>query len=59
MAEKKEIQRNRSKNRREFLSLQGVASPSLMNCGGARLDRVRGHARALTKPHELGVYDGG
>jgi hypothetical protein len=41
------------------LSLQGVASPSLPNYGGAGLDPVRGHARAPTKPCELGVHDGG
>jgi hypothetical protein len=30
-----------------MLSLQGVASPSLLNNGGVGLDRVGGHARVL------------
>jgi hypothetical protein len=46
-------------NRRELPSLQDVASPSLLNHGGVGLVHVRGHAKAPTKPHELGVYDGG
>jgi hypothetical protein len=40
------------------LSLQGVASPSLLNHGRVGLDRVEGHARAPTKSHESEVYDG-
>jgi hypothetical protein len=56
-AKKKERQRSRSRNRRELLSLHGAASPSLLNHGGAGLDRIEGHARALVKHHELGVYE--
>jgi hypothetical protein len=41
------------------LSLQGVASPSLLIHGGAGLHLVRGHPRAPAKPHELGLHDGG
>jgi hypothetical protein len=41
------------------LSLQSVASPSLLNYGGVGLDYIRGHARAHAKPRESGVYDGG
>jgi hypothetical protein len=40
------------------LSLQGVASPSLLSHGGVRLDPVQGHIRALMKPCDSGVYDG-
>jgi hypothetical protein len=39
------------------LSLLGVASPSLLIYGRVRLDHIEGHARAPTKPCELGVYD--
>jgi hypothetical protein len=41
------------------VELTDVASPFLQSHGGAGLDRIRGHARAPAKPHELGVYDGG
>jgi hypothetical protein len=41
------------------LSLLGVAPPSLLSNGGARLDRIRGHTRAPAEPHESGVYDEG
>jgi hypothetical protein len=46
-------------NRRELLSLRGGISPSLLIHGRDGLDHVRGHRRALAKPHELGVYDSG
>jgi hypothetical protein len=39
------------------LSLQSVASPSLLNHGRVGLDRIRGNARALAKPHKSGVHD--
>jgi hypothetical protein len=42
-----------------LLSLQGVASPSLLNHGRAGLDCIEGHSRAPTKTHESGVYDSG
>jgi hypothetical protein len=41
------------------LSLRGVASPSFLSHGGEGLDRIEGHARAPTKPRELGAHDGG
>jgi hypothetical protein len=41
------------------LSLQGVTSSSLLNHGGAGLDRIGGHTTTPAKPCELGVYDGG
>jgi hypothetical protein len=44
---------------RELLILHGVASPSLLNHGEARLDCVRHQGRAPAKPCESGVYDGG
>jgi hypothetical protein len=57
MAEKKE--RDGSRNRGEhLLCLQGVASPSLLNYGGAGLDPNRGHDRAPAGTPELGVHDG-
>jgi hypothetical protein len=46
-------------NRRELLSLLGVAFPSLLIHGRVGLDRVSGHARAHAKPCDSGVYDGG
>jgi hypothetical protein len=46
------------KNKRELLSLLGVASPSLLILGRFRLDRVGFHFRAPAKPSELGVYKG-
>jgi hypothetical protein len=58
MAEKKEREISRNSGER-LLSLQGVASPSLLNYGGARLDPIGGHAGAPTRPHESGVHDGG
>jgi hypothetical protein len=42
-----------------LLSLQGVASPSLLIHGGVGLDRINGHATTPTKPYESGIYDGG
>jgi hypothetical protein len=39
------------------LSLQCVASPSLLNHGRVGLVHIRDHARAPAKPHESGVYD--
>jgi hypothetical protein len=59
--EKKERERegNKSRNKRELLSLHGVASPSLLNHGGVGLIHVIGHARTPAKPCESGVYDGG
>jgi hypothetical protein len=42
-----------------LLSLWGVASPSLLNYGGAGLDSVGGHAGASARPHESGAHDGG
>jgi hypothetical protein len=41
------------------LSLQGVASPSLLNHGRVGLVHIRRHARASAKPCESRVYDGG
>jgi hypothetical protein len=46
-------------NNRELLSLQGVASLSLMFHGGVRLARVGGHVRAPTKSHKVGLYNSG
>jgi hypothetical protein len=43
---------------RGLLSLQGFASPSLMNHGRVGLDHAGGHTREPTKPHELEIYDG-
>jgi hypothetical protein len=54
-AEKKKRWRNRSRNRRELLSLQGVAPPSLLSHGGVGLVHIRGDAIAPTKPLESGV----
>jgi hypothetical protein len=45
------------KQGRELLSLQGVASPSLLSHGGEGLDHVGGHTRASAKPHESRVHD--
>jgi hypothetical protein len=50
VAKKKETSRNICRNRKELLSLHGVASPSLLNHGGAGLVRIRGHVGAPTKP---------
>jgi hypothetical protein len=52
VAEKKE----RSRNRGELLSLQGAASPSLLNHGRVGLDHVGGHT-APAKSCESGLYD--
>jgi hypothetical protein len=41
------------------LSLQGVASPSLLNHGRVGLDLIEGHTSAPTKPRESRVYDDG
>jgi hypothetical protein len=58
VAEKKQI--DRSRNRGEhLLSLQGVASPSLLNYSRAGLDPIRGQVFTLVGPHELGVHDSG
>jgi hypothetical protein len=45
--EKKGRPKNRSRNKRELLSLLGVASPSLLNHGRVGLVCVGGHERAL------------
>jgi hypothetical protein len=58
-AKKKERLRNKSKNRRGLLRLQGDASPSFLNHGRIGLDHVRSHERAPTKSHESGIYDSG
>jgi hypothetical protein len=42
-----------------LLSLQGATSPSLPNYGGVGSDRIGGHIRAPTKPHESVVHDNG
>jgi hypothetical protein len=58
MAEEKERQRNRSRKQKgELSSLWGVVSTSPLVHGGLRLDHIRGHARALAKPRESGLYD--
>jgi hypothetical protein len=41
------------------LSLQGAIASSLLHHGRVGWDRVRGYARAPTKPHGLGIYDRG
>jgi hypothetical protein len=35
---------------RELLSLQGIASPSILNYGGAGLDPIRGHVGVSVGP---------
>jgi hypothetical protein len=40
--------------KKQLLSLLGVSSPSLLIYGGVGLDCIEGHARAPTKPCELG-----
>jgi hypothetical protein len=47
--ERREIERGKKENRREYPYLEGVASPSPLSHGGARLDSFHCFARPSAK----------
>jgi hypothetical protein len=55
----REIEKQNLENRRELLTLLGVAFPSSLIHARVGLDSVGGHARPPAKPCESGVYNGG
>jgi hypothetical protein len=53
------LHRTRQQGGTKSHTVESIASPSLPNYGGTRLDPIRGHASAPTGPREPGVHDGG